>query len=110
MPERVLAVIPCLNEEKYLDSLLRMLLAASRDLPMRIVVADGGSTDTSPRIAQEFVKQNTNIFFFVHPKQRQGAGINAAVEAYGNGIEYLIRIDAHAEYPADYCQRLVEEA
>jgi succinoglycan biosynthesis protein ExoA len=46
----------------------------------------------------------------VNPKRVQSAGINLAVEEFGKGAEFLIRIDAHAEYPPDYCRVLVEEA
>jgi len=110
MVERVLAVIPSLNEEKFIEGPLRMLLAASRTLPMRIVIADGGSTDRTQEIVQDFAKQNPNLVFISYPKKRQGPATNETVKAYGDGIEYLIRIDAHANYPEDYCQRLVEEA
>ena len=45
-----------------------------------------------------------------NPKRIQSAAINLAVATYGDDFDYLIRIDAHGDYPADYCDRLVDEA
>lgn len=44
-------VIPTLNEEKYLPILLRSL--SDLQLPLEIIVVDGGSTDKTLRVAQE---------------------------------------------------------
>ena len=48
--------------------------------------------------------------YLPNSKRIQSAAMNAAVAAYGQGAEYLVRLDAHASYPADYCQTLVDEA
>ena len=45
-----------------------------------------------------------------NPKKIQSAAINLAVATYGNYFESFIRIDAHGDYPADYCDRLIAEA
>jgi len=36
--------------------------------------------------------------------------MNLAVAEHGDGVEFVIRIDAHGRYPADYCRVLVAEA
>ncbi|HUY67848.1 MAG TPA: glycosyltransferase family 2 protein [Alphaproteobacteria bacterium] len=110
MAERVLAVIPCFNEESHIEKLARRLLAAAQDLPMRIAIADGDSTDRTPEIAQKLAHENTNLLYLKNPKRRQAAGVNLAAATYGADAEFLIRIDAHADYPRDYCQTLVQEA
>lgn len=106
----ILAVIPCLNEEEHLEKLVLGLVDSSQALPMRIVIADGGSTDRTPEIAQNLARQHAHITYLSNPKRIQAAAINLAVANYGGGAEFLIRIDAHAEYSSDYCQTLVEEA
>jgi succinoglycan biosynthesis protein ExoA len=108
MAERVLAVIPCLNEEEHIERLVRQL--ASCSLAIRIVVADGGSEDRTPQIGQELASQFPNVSFLQNPKRVQAAAVNLAVAVYGKNAEFLIRIDAHADYPDNYCQGLVDEA
>jgi succinoglycan biosynthesis protein ExoA len=99
-----------LNEEGYIEKPLRNLLEASRTVPMQIVVADGGSIDKTEDIVQKYAQQNGNVVFMRHGRRRQGPAINRAVETYGDGAEYLVRLDAHADYPADFCQTLLDEA
>src|ERR1700744_5778833 len=110
MAEQILAVIPCLNEEHYLEALAEKLVAANSTLPLRIVIADGGSTDGTRRIAEDLAKRHANILFLDNPKRLQATAINLAVATHGEGAEFLIRIDAHAGYPDDYCQILIAEA
>ncbi|MCH2547819.1 MAG: glycosyltransferase family 2 protein [Alphaproteobacteria bacterium] len=105
----ILAVIPCLNEEKHLDALLSWLSRVQKTLPMRIVVADGGSTDESVNIVNRYHAENADIICLHNPQRLQSAGINLAVQEYGESCTYLIRIDAHADYPEDFCHQLVAE-
>ena len=62
MPPRVDVVIPVLNEERALpvcvDTLLGFLEGAS-PYPYRIVVADNGSTDRTPEIAESLAQEHT---------------------------------------------------
>jgi succinoglycan biosynthesis protein ExoA len=108
MLEPVVTVIPCLNEAEHIEFLVRQLAACP--LSMRIVIADGGSEDHTPEIAQRLTAQFPNVFFLQNPKRVQAAAVNLAAAVYGKNGQFLIRIDAHAEYPDDYCQTLVNEA
>jgi succinoglycan biosynthesis protein ExoA len=108
MVEGVVTVIPCLNEEEHIEHLVRQL--ASSSLSMRIVVADGGSEDRTPQIGQGLAAQFPNVSFLQNPKRVQAAAVNLAAAVYGKNAEFLIRIDAHADYPDDYCQILMDEA
>jgi succinoglycan biosynthesis protein ExoA len=102
--ERLLVVIPCLNEEAHLPDLLSWLSARSE--PGRIVVADGGSTDASRRIVENAAKADPRITLLDNPKRLQSAGVNAAVKAFGTEANRLVRIDAHAGYPDDFLSTL----
>ena len=77
---------------------------------MHIVIADGGSTDGTVELAKGLGAKYANVSLLVNPKRIQSAGINLAVDEFGKEAEFVIRIDAHAEYPPDYCRVLVEEA
>ncbi len=107
---RCLIVIPCLNEEKHIEPLIAKLGGALDELDARVVVADGGSTDGTREIVKEIARTDPRVLLLNNPKRLQSAAINLAVETFGDDYDYLIRIDAHGDYPDDYCQRLVEEA
>ena len=106
----ILAIIPCLNEATHLESLVTRLVATSEDLPLHVVIADGGSIDGTQAVARKLADSFSNVFLLDNPKRLQGAAVNRAVSVYGENKDYLIRIDAHADYPADFCRALVVEA
>lgn len=106
----VLVIIPCLNEAKHIEPLVRYLLAEGATTPMDIVIADGGSTDGTIEIAHNLAESHTNVHYLPNPKRIQSAAINLAVEHFGANHTYLIRIDAHADYPAGFCAALLADA
>ncbi len=107
---RTLIVIPCLNEAKTIEGLLVKFTGAMQGRLFRIVVADGGSTDGTRNIVSAFAATDDRVTLLANPKRIQSAGINLAVATFGEDFDYLIRIDAHGDYPDDYCQRLIEDA
>jgi succinoglycan biosynthesis protein ExoA len=106
----VLAVIPCLNEEKYIEKLVLSLLPAAKSIPMRIVIVDGDSSDHTSNIAQRLAAEHPEVLSLYNPKRFQSAAVNLAVAVFGSTDRYLIRLDAHADYPANFCQLLIGEA
>jgi len=108
-PKRILAVIPCLNEQAHIRELTESLVANNRDLALTIVIADGGSTDKTVEIAQELATRHSNVVYLHNPKRIQSAAINLAVATHGTEHSHLIRLDAHAAYPAGFCRLLLQE-
>jgi succinoglycan biosynthesis protein ExoA len=107
--EGVLVVIPALNEAPHIQAVLGGLLKESAHLPdMRIVVADGGSTDDTVAIVNREARRHPEIALLHNPARIQSAAVNLAVRRHGGGAGVLIRCDAHSVYPADYCRRLVK--
>jgi succinoglycan biosynthesis protein ExoA len=107
----VLIVIPCLNEEAYIETLVRQMVAAPMTMQRRIVIADGGSTDGTKKIADALATEFDEVVYLVNPKRLQSAAVNLAVAKFAGGYaKYLIRLDAHADYPEGYCQALLDEA
>ncbi|MER9754430.1 glycosyltransferase family 2 protein [Mesorhizobium sp. M0166] len=103
-------VVPCLNEAAHIGALLRELHPTAERLGAVIIVADGGSTDSTRTIVADIAAKDQRVILLHNEKRLQSAAINLAVARFGEGVDYLIRIDAHGGYPADYCDRLVEEA
>jgi succinoglycan biosynthesis protein ExoA len=104
---RVLVIIPCLNEEEHIESVVSKLAAEADHIDLKVVVADGGSSDQTRSIVQRLTTLNRRIVFLENPKRIQAAAVNAAVRRFGDGARFLIRVDAHASYPDRYCETLL---
>ena len=104
----LLIVVPCLNEEQHLPDLLAQLRADSPGA--LIVVADGESHDRSRAIVMEFAADDPEIVLLDNPDRIQSAGINRSVAAHGAGRKWLLRIDAHCDYPPGYAAGLLAAA
>jgi succinoglycan biosynthesis protein ExoA len=104
----VLIVIPCLDEAANLP---RLLLQFQRHAPgALIVVADGGSRDGSQAIVTAIAEDCAMVRLMDNPARLQSAAINAAVEHFGDGRRWLVRVDAHCTYPDDFVALLLAAA
>lgn len=100
----VLIVIPCLNEERHLPRLLDDLLRDAHGA--LVVVADGGSSDNSREIVSARARVHVNLILLDNPLRIQSAGVNLAARRHGAGRKWLVRVDAHAQYPTNFIDRL----
>lgn len=105
----VLIVVPTLNERAQIDHVIETLLSGAPE-DARLVVADGGSTDGTRERVETIAALTPRVQLVHNPARIQSAGINEAVRQAGDGAEYLLRADAHALYPADFCNALMAEA
>ncbi|HEY3778699.1 MAG TPA: glycosyltransferase family 2 protein [Rhizomicrobium sp.] len=106
----VLVVIPCLNEESHIERVIAAVLcdpAAGRAL---LVVADGGSTDRTCAIVGALAERHPQLRLLHNPKRIQSAAVNRAACLFGTGRRWLVRMDAHADYPRGFVSRLIAEA
>jgi succinoglycan biosynthesis protein ExoA len=107
----VLIVIPSLNEDAQIESVIARLQADRRCSEALIVVSDGGSSDQTVAIVERIASTDPRVRVLTTVKRlRTGASVNRAVECFGHGRTWLVRLDAHAEYPKDYASRLVAKA
>lgn len=69
--------IPALNEEKYLERSIQMILSAVGDrfADFEILLFDDGSSDLTGQIADDLATQNEHMRVFHNP-QRMGVGYN----------------------------------
>lgn len=104
----VLIVIPCLNEEAFLPALLRAVMRNANGA--LVVVADGGSTDRSRGIVADMGRAHDNLVLLDNPRRIQSAALNRAARRYGRGRKWLVRVDAHADYPDGFIDRLCQAA
>lgn len=104
----LLIVIPALNEAAHIGAVIETLLA---DAPADtcLVVADGGSRDGTPDIVARLAARDGRVRLLHNPQRLQSAGINLAVQRHGAGRQYLLRADAHADYPAGFTAALMQD-
>ena len=99
-------IVPVLQEADYLASAVAHLLEQDYPGPMEIVLALGPSTDGTNAIAQHLAAADPRVVCVDNPTGRTPSGLNAAIAASHHDI--IVRVDAHAEIPADYVRIAVE--
>ena len=101
--------VVALNEEKYIPQLLEDFKKQTYDHQnIEILLVDGGSTDQTKAIMNEFKQQNDfyNVQVLDNPKKIQSAGWNVVFK-YFKG-DAIIRIDAHSSIPENFVQNNVD--
>lgn len=104
---KVSVVIPVRDEEKSIRELLDSLLAQTRP-PDEIVITDGGSTDATPQIIEEYIHKGAPVRLIRAGAALPGRGRNlgAAQASY----EWLAFTDAGIRLENDWLEKLVAEA
>lgn len=108
--KRALIVIPCLNEAAGIARVIERILQDERLVDPLVLVADGGSEDGSREIVGEIARRDPRVRLLDNPGRLQSAGVNLAARTMGEDRLWLVRIDAHADYPPDYVSTLLDEA
>lgn len=100
-------IIPCRNEEKYIEKCLDSVIG--QDYPkenLEVLVIDGDSEDKTREIVRDFSLKYPFVRLLENPRRFTPFGLNIGVkESRG---EYIIRMDSHAEYPKDYVSKCLE--
>lgn len=101
-PARILAVAPTLNEQAHIEHCIRSLLGEGGSAGVRLIVADGGSTDRTREIVEALRAEFPLLELMDNPKRLQSAALNAAAQQAHEGADILIRCDAHSVYPPNF--------
>jgi succinoglycan biosynthesis protein ExoA len=104
---RVSVVVPCRNEVHHIRAFLNSVLGQDLgQIEMEVLIADGMSVDGTRLVLAEFEKSFSSIRILDNPEKIAASGLNRAIrEARG---EFIIRMDAHTTYAADYVRSCVE--
>lgn len=108
--KRALIVIPCLNEAPLIAQVIARVLEDEGLVDPLVLVADGGSTDGCREIVAEIAAADPRVRLLANPDRLQSAAVNLATRMMGGDRPWLVRVDAHAEYPSDYVSTLIAEA
>ena len=100
-------VVPVRDEENSVRALLEGLLNQSL-LPSEIVITDGGSTDTTTEIIEEFIERGAPVKLIREPASLPGRSRNIAVRH--SRYEWIAFIDAGIQPATDWLASLAEKA
>src|SRR4051794_13241185 len=107
---RALIVIPALNEAELIASVIARVLDDDGLVDPLVVVADGGSSDATRDIVREIAAGDPRVWLIDNPGRLQSAALNLAASAVAGDRPWLVRVDAHADYPRNYASSLIAEA
>ncbi|WP_106298304.1 glycosyltransferase family 2 protein [Knoellia remsis] len=96
----VSVVIPVLNEGAHLRAAVDQVLSQSFAGELEVVLALGPSSDDTDDIAAELVAADPRVRTVPNPSGRTPAALNAGIAAARHDV--IVRVDGHAEIPADY--------
>jgi len=105
--DSVVVIVPCLNEEEHVEKTLAHFMAVPAHIVCKIVVSDGGSTDRTVKIVEECGRRDSRVVLLRNNRRIQSSALNRAVELYGDLARFIVRVDAHADYPAGFCTTLL---
>jgi glycosyltransferase involved in cell wall biosynthesis len=108
--ELVSIVIPCRNEEKYIETCVRsvMKFKLPTEVCSELIILDGMSTDRTIEKLEELKSEFPNLIVLPNPGLFQSYAINTALEVANGG--WIMRLDAHSRYPVDYLELCLETA
>lgn len=98
-------VIPCYNEENYLQRCIDSLLKQTYT-PFEIIFIDDGSKDTTPEILLHNATKHKNIRFYKQKNQGPGAARNNGANKAKGSI--LIFVDADMVFDKNYLRDLTK--
>lgn len=98
-------IVPCRNEEKYIESCVNSLFENGFDrTQMEVIVVDGMSSDTTLEKLHHLQKKYENLFIFQNPKKVTPHALNIGIrEARG---AYIMIASAHSSFDSGYIQVL----
>lgn len=103
----VSVVVPCWNEAGFivgfLDAVLHFDYPAERT---EILLVDGMSTDGTRDVVQQYARRHPRLRLIDNPGRSKPVALNRGILASTG--EIIVRLDVHADYPADYLRRCVE--
>jgi glycosyltransferase involved in cell wall biosynthesis len=99
-------VIPCRNEARFIEGVLRDIRAQSYPQEqLEVWVVDGRSDDGTREIVDNWSRTNAKVHLLDNPDRYAPYAMNRGIRASEGDI--VLRMDAHASYPPDYVEKLV---
>lgn len=108
MLEKVTVVIPCRNEEKYIEGCVRsLLLNGYNPQLLEILVVDGLSTDSTPGVLNELMAEFHQVRMIPNEKKVTPNALNLGIQ-HATG-KYILIASAHSSFSEGYIATLVQQ-
>jgi glycosyltransferase involved in cell wall biosynthesis len=100
-------IIPCRNEVKFIDKCLRSVFSFD-SIPgeTEVIVVDGMSEDGTRDILSQWSVRYSNLKILDNPMHIVPTAMNIGLKAAKG--DWIVRLDAHADYPKDYLRLCIE--
>jgi glycosyltransferase involved in cell wall biosynthesis len=103
----VSVVVPCRNEERHIAACLESIVAT--DYPtelLEVLVVDGESEDRTCAIVSDAARRHSFVRLLSNPERVTPTALNIGIAAARGQV--IVRMDAHARFPAAYIRAGVE--
>lgn len=98
-------IIPILNEETYIEELVKKIISMS-PLDKEVFLVDGGSTDNTIDLIKQLSSKTPNLVFIENKEKYAAQAFNQAfLQTKG---KYIAFIGAHADYSSNYFSKGIE--
>lgn len=103
-------IIPCLNEQYYIQRCLESVLdfECPEGISFEVLVLDGQSEDRTVELARAVAAKDSRVSVHANPGRIQSSAVNLGVKLATGA--WIMRLDAHARYPRDYLKLCYETA
>lgn len=91
-------IVATFNEAENIDHIIDIALRDDR--VVELIIADGGSNDTTVEKIQARIAQDARVTLIHNQDRGQAAGLNRTAAAASGTL--LVRLDGHSRYAADY--------
>ena len=103
---KVSIVIPCKNEEKYIEKCINSFINSTFDInQVEILVVDGNSTDKTREIVTRINQQYPQIKIIDNPKEKTPFALNIGIQQASG--EYILIASAHSSFDNDYIEKII---
>lgn len=101
-------LIPCKNEIDHIEYLLDKIFnqSAFKRFSGEVIVIDGNSNDGTAELLVSLKKDRSGLMVLNNPLGYVSPALNLGIDVSKG--KYIIRMDAHADYPLDYISSLLD--
>lgn len=98
---RVAVVIPCKNEENYIEKCIRSILNSNYDTNLiDVFVCDGLSTDKTPEIVKSIAEEHQQVHLLINQAQTTPQGLNLGLKTTTSDLKIIL--GAHSEVDPNF--------
>jgi len=101
----VTIIIPCRNEEKYIEGTIKSIINFKTNYNYEVLFIDGMSTDKTREMIKSY--SNEKVKLILNKNKTVPYALNLGIKKAKGAV--IMRLDAHASYPHDYVQKLVDK-